>query len=132
MTEANENIAAALDAAGRIRRIADSLRDAELQDQVSDLLPLLSKLRVQIEELEARNVELRRGLTQKEEVPELRKRFERRESVYWLREPAEGEEPGPYCPKCLDVEGRLFLLTELPASFHHMFKYSCPSCQDSF
>lgn len=78
--------------------VADRLRDAELKHKLAD---------VQMEgaRLAEENARLRQELIALQEQVRTRQEMQYRDNVYW-RQAGQGEREGPFCPKCLDGDGK--------------------------
>jgi len=78
--------------------VADKLRDAEMKQKLADV-------QVECAKLAEDNAQLRQEVIELREKVQTRQKMEFRYDVYWSRLP-EGEHEGPYCPKCLDGDGK--------------------------
>lgn len=78
--------------------VADRLRDAELKQRLAD---------VQMEgaRLAEENARLRQELIELREQLRTRQEMQYQDNVYW-RQSGQGSREGPFCPKCLDGDGK--------------------------
>lgn len=96
--------------------VADRLRDAELKQKLAD---------VQLEgaKLAEENARLRQELIELREQVRTRQEMQHQDNVYW-RQSGQGRREGPFCPKCLDGEGKAARMSDRPDD--HWWR--CPVC----
>jgi hypothetical protein len=94
--------------------LADRLKDAELKQRLAD---------VQMEgaKLAEENARLRQELIDLRQQVDTRQQMEFRDNVYW-RLSLQGKGEGPFCPKCLDGDGKAARMVDAP---NH---WECPVC----
>ena len=78
--------------------VADRLRDAELKQRLADV-------QMECAKLAEGNARLRQELTEVREHAQARQEMQYRDNVYW-RQAGQGKREGPFCPKCLDGDGK--------------------------
>lgn len=102
-----------------IATVADRLRDAELKHRLAD---------VQMEgaKLAEENARLRQELLDLREQAKTRQEMHYRDNVYW-RQLGGGKSEGPFCPKCLDGNGK----TARMSDFADFQSWICPVCSCS-
>ncbi len=91
-------------------KVAQKLRDAELQYLVTDLRPQLADLKGQVAEPGSENSELRRHDEHLGQTADVRSKVEFRDGGYYLSERIQGCSQGPLCSTCLDGDGVLVKL----------------------
>lgn len=116
-----------LDIAKQLKGFA---KDAEGKMLVANLTSDLAELKIAFAELQEENHELRTKLKERDDLSSLREHMERRDDVYFLT--MDGRDPGPYCPKCLDVDGKLVPVSKFSAAFAPIGKYNCPNCKAAY
>jgi hypothetical protein len=79
--------------------VADRLRDAELKQR-------LAAVQVECAKLAEDNAAMRQELMELRQQVQIRQEMKWRENVYW-RELDGGKNEGPFCPKCLDGDGKV-------------------------
>ena len=96
-------------------KIADRIRDAELKQKLAD---------VQMEgaKLAEENARLRQELIDLRQQVQTRQEMIFRDNVYW-RHQSDDKIEGPFCPKCLDGEGKSSRMTDLADNY-----WRCPVC----
>ncbi len=102
-------------------------KNAETKLLVADLTMDLAELKIAFAEVLEENHELRTKLKEGDDLSDLRDHMERRDDVYFIT--MDGRDPGPYCPRCLDVDGKLVNLTKFTGAFTAIGKYNCPNCE---
>lgn len=115
--------------AGKLRDLAKKIQDADTKNLIADLNLELAALKTQVAELQEENLKLRGEVAEARQTQHLRSKVELREKVYFLTEPVQGRPPGPYCTRCLDVDNKLVLVTELERDFKDFGKYQCNNCK---
>jgi hypothetical protein len=126
MVEPLSTIATVLATAKKLREVAQKVKDAEVKGLIADLSLQLSDLKGQVADLQDENLDLRRQLKAREDLSSLRAHMERRDDVYFLNGAA-GRDPGPYCPKCFEVDEKLVPVTKFTGAFKNLGKYNCPN-----
>jgi len=125
-----QSIKTALDITKELRNIDSSLKDAEVKLKLAGLIEALSEAKIQLSEVRVENQEL------KEKIQDLENNLNKQDEVYfengyyYLKEPRNGQAPGPFCAKCYSDESKLIIVSELPSDFQDFGKYKCPKCDD--
>lgn len=110
------------DAVGSVDEAVVALKLAELTNSLADAKIALAEAQ---EELRAKDTEIAR----------LKDTFARREDTvevngYRYRKNAQGRPRGrPYCPRCLEVDGRLMLMHQAPKGAGAC---TCPQCKHEY
>jgi hypothetical protein len=125
-------ISQAVELASQIRGVADKAKDAETKLLIADLQIALATVKAEIADLMNENLLLKQQLEQRQTAPQPGTDIEFKEGAYWYRQPPAGRSPGPYCPRCKDVDGAMVTLSEPSAPFRRVFKWKCPQCDKTF
>jgi len=97
--------------------VADRLRDAELKHRLADVQMECAKLAEE-------NARLRQELIELREHAQTRQEMQYQDNVYW-RQSGQGTREGPFCPKCLDGEGKAARMSD--RADDHCWR--CPVCR---
>ena len=113
----------------KLREISQKVKDAETTNLIADLNLKLADLKMKFAELQEDNLRLRNELNEAKTQADIRGMMTLRDGLYHLKTPMEDRPEGPYCTRCLDVEGRPVLVSQLAKVFHDAAKYQCPNCK---
>lgn len=95
---------------------ADRLRDAELKQKLADV-------QVECAKLAEENARLRQELIDLRQHVRTRQEMQYQDDVYW-RQSGQGKREGPFCPKCLDGEGKAARMSDRSDDEY----WRCPVC----
>lgn len=127
VTAAMAGIRNAIEIARVIKESKDSLKEAEVNSKIADLVSELAETKLQI-------VSIREIISEKDaEILELRNQIEIKKNLVWERPYYyivldNGEKDGPYCQKCQDGDGKLI---RLQSSRREGF-WKCSVCTNQF
>jgi hypothetical protein len=104
------------------REAAKRSDDHDLKDKLSEVFDSVLELKEVIVNL-------------RDENAELRKRLETRENLKWSSEHklyfADGD-PDPFCPACMDLNGRQIRLQPIDYESRVLWKYDCNVCKSDY
>lgn len=123
-----QSIKTALDITKELRNIDSTLQDAEVKLKLADLIEALSDAKMQLSEVRDENQSLRDEIRILEEKLKQQDEVEFRDGYYYIKNPRDGQAPGPFCAKCYSDDKKLILVSELPQEFQDFGKYKCPKC----
>lgn len=123
-----QSIKTALDITKELRDIDSSLKDAEVKLKLAELMEALSEAKIQLSEARNENRDLKDTISDLEKQLQQRQEVVFRDGHYFLANPQEGENPGPFCAKCHVDENKLIPLGEMPVDMQDFGKYRCPKC----
>ena len=123
-----QSIKTALDISKELRNIDSSLKDAEVKLKLAELIEALSEAKIQLSEARDENQELKDRISELERKLNAPQEVEFREGRYYLANPKESENPGPFCSKCFSDEKKLIPIEELPSGMQDFGRYRCPKC----
>jgi hypothetical protein len=113
----------------RLLRSADSVYEkAELKMKIAELAEAVATARLSVIEAQSEIQALKNQIARTSE--EARAKVVKREGVYFMTE--EGEESGPFCPRCFEADGRRMPLTRFTGAFTTFGKYNCPQCKATY
>jgi len=116
----------------KLREVSEKIKDAETNNLIADLNIALADLKMQFVTLQEENMQLRKELQQAREQADFRSKVTFKEGLYFLTERVEGRPEGPYCPHCLDAEGKLILVTKAQEPFRDFGNLRCPKCKNYY
>lgn len=125
-----QSIKAAIDITKELRNIDTTLKDAEFKLKLADLIEKLSDAKIQLSEANDTIIDLN------SEIRALREKLDQESEVtfkdghYYLKDPKDGEAPGPFCTTCYSSEKKLILLSDLPRQMRQLGNYRCPICSN--
>lgn len=99
--------------------VADNLRDAELKHR-------LAAVQMEGAKLAEENAKLREELVDLRDQRKTRQEMHYQNNAYW-RQLGDGKSEGPFCPKCLDGDGKAARMSDY-ADWH---AWDCPVCRCS-
>jgi hypothetical protein len=123
---------AAMAAARKVREVAEKTKDAELRGLIADLMLGMSDLKLRVSELQTENANLQSQLASRTEEAELRINLVHRDRVYYFAKEMPGRSLGPYCPRCLDIDGKFMVMKEVMDRFRSFGSFECPQCDKFF
>ena len=115
-----------------LKGVSDKVRDAKYENLIADLTLALADLKRELAALKSDNHGLMIELRKLKEKPVLVDSFERREGVLFPKEVIAGQNAGPYCSRCLEVDGRLVSVTRLFGPLRRLGIHQCPQCEKFF
>lgn len=110
---------------GLYEAIKDALTVAD-HFKNADLIRRLVDVQMEGAKLAEENARLRQELADLREQAKIRQEMRYQSNVYW-RQLGEGKSEGPFCPKCLDGNGKAARMSDF-ADFH---AWICPVCNCS-
>ena len=113
----------------KLREISQKVKDAETSNLIADLNIALADLKMKFAELQEENLRLKNELNEAHTQADIRGMVTLRNGLYYLKQPVDDRPEGPYCTRCLDVEGKAVLVAQLARTFHAIAKYQCPNCK---
>lgn len=113
----------------KLREVSEKIKDAETNNLIADLNMALADLKMQFVTLQEENMQLRKELQQAGAQKDFRSKVILKEGLYFLTKPVEGRPEGPYCPRCLDAEDKLILVTKVQGPFRDLGNLRCPECK---
>lgn len=129
VTGISETVAALVTTGRRLYEATKKMSDAETKNLIADLNLQIADLKSRVVDLQEENRRLQADLKQRSDLSSLRETLQVRNQVYYFREPVAGRPSGPYCPRCLDADERLVLVTEFKPPFTALGKFNCPNCK---
>jgi hypothetical protein len=121
-----------IETAKKLREVSKKMQDAELRSLIADLNLELADLKMQMSELREENLLLRKQVQEAKQEADFRDKVTLKDGLYYLAEAVKGRPDGPYCPRCLDAEGKLILVTLVSDVFQVFGKHSCPNCKQHY
>jgi len=125
-------IATLIYASQKLREVTKKVEDAEINGVLADLSLSLSDLKTQMADLQGENIKLKEDLKKARELKNIRKKLGIRNGLYHLNEEIPGYQNGPYCTRCIDVDGILVLVNQFKGSKRAFGEYGCPNCNFTF
>ncbi len=139
MPDPLSTLATIVETAKKLRELAKKVQDAEVKNLVADLNLQLADLKLELaasrQELATareENVRLKETVASGRVKVDLRSKIERRGKLYFLKEPVEGYDEGPFCVACFDGDGKLMAVTKLEKTFSALASHMCPKCQATY
>jgi hypothetical protein len=107
----------------KLMDVAKKVNNAEVEILIADL-------KLQFAELQDENTQLRKKLSDKTEVKEIKKKLElTNDGLFLLKENYEGYHAGLYCTLCINAHDKFILVKE--GDFLGG-KYNCPNCKEFY
>lgn len=106
-----------------LRETAKKMQNAELQGQIADLLLSSADLKLEMAELKADVLKVREENAELKRKNDLRANVEMRGNLAYLKAPVPGYNQGPFCPICLETDGKLINIWESTLGWF------CPHCK---
>jgi len=113
----------------KLREISQKVKDAETTTLIADLNLALADLKMRFAGLQEENLRLRNELAEAKTQADIRGMVTLRDGLYYLKQPVDDRPEGPFCTRCLDVEGKAVLVAQLARAFHAVANYQCPNCK---
>lgn len=110
----------------KVRDVSKKMNDAEMQNTVADLMLNIAEFKLESVQLVTENAELRQETQQLRTQADIRSKVGLRNGYYYLTEEIPGYSNGPFCPLCLDDDGKLITMRHGGGD-----KYFCTRCQSS-
>lgn len=96
----------------KIREVSQRIQNAELQNLVADLMINAADLRIELAQAKEDNIKLREEIADIKRRRDLRSNIEYRGTLVYLKTLLPGYPDGPFCPCCLENEGKLHIMWE--------------------
>ncbi|MCL2645799.1 MAG: hypothetical protein FWD61_02205 [Phycisphaerales bacterium] len=107
-----------------LRETTKKMQNAELQGQIADLMLASADMKLEMVELKAKILKVREENAELKRTNDLRANIEIREKNHvYLKSPILGYNQGPFCPICLEIDGKLINIWESSMG------WCCPHCE---
>lgn len=90
-----------------VKEIAKRMENAELRLAIADLTGNLADAKIELAQALEENLQIRRELDERDRIADIRSKLFKEDNVYKTVEPIDGYGNGPFCMRCLDVDGVL-------------------------
>ena len=117
-----------IDGIKAIREIAKRIENAELQNQIADLLMSSADLKMEIADLKSEILGLREENATLKKKADLRAKMRVEDRLLYPKEEIPGYGPGPFCPICFEKDGYLITAHKSP----HLSGWNCNNCKNYF
>ena len=124
-----QSIKTAIDITKELRNIDASLKDAEVKLKIIELVEALSEVKLQLSEVRDENLDLKEKIKKLEGKLNQQEEVEFRDNHYFLKNPKQGQAPGPFCSNCYSDGKKLISVSALTGHFQTFGKYRCPKCR---
>ena len=105
------------------REAAKGSDDHDLKDKLSEVYDAVLELKEVVANLRDENTELHKRLETRANL-----KWDTRRKLYFA-----DDDPDPFCPSCLDTNGRQIRLQPVYSEFSAgVFRYDCKTCQNHF
>ncbi len=121
-----------VDIAKAIGNVGHTYEKAELKSKINDLVEAIGDARMQVLDLQEQLIAQHEEIRALRATRDVKARLRMHDGAYFLKDPAEGEHAGPFCPVCYAADGKLISVSELPSGYGHIGKYRCALCKGNF
>ena len=119
----------AIEITRELRDLGRAIESAELKLKIAELADALVEAKLNLVGAKEEISLLKEQIREIKQINDYRKNITLKKGLYYFNEPVEGRALGPYCPRCLDVDDRLVIITKISSASNKLGNYQCQNCK---